>query len=594
MWALQESNIFAYDTETNGEFDRFRVGLVGMSFCYNENVSYYVPFNHDTEEKQIDLSWALPILKELLEDESIEKICHNAKFDEMVLRRYDIDVNGAGNDTYIMAWLLAEDSSSRGLKSLVERIFGVEMETYEDVVSATPKKKGIPRDYNFARVSLDNAVSYAADDAYWTYLLYRYFEPQLAGQKLWGPYANIERPFVRTLRKLEDRGVYVDKEYMAEADEKLPKIIEQVEGAIYEEAGEVFNIGSGKQLGHILFEKLGIGNNVPVTKTGNYSTDQKTLSTYATNHQIVENVLRRKKIQKTHSVFVEGIKGYIGKDNRVHPSFNGSGTVTGRLSCSSPNLQQIEGDEVESIKVRNFFIPAPGYEFVVADYSQIELRLMAHFSKDKYMIESFLSGRDFHEEVARRMFKVPDDIEVTRKQRVVAKTLNFGVGYGRGPTGISEQLGISMSEARQFIKDWFDTFAGVGAYQKHVVALAREQGFVRTLAGRKRRLLPDIRSDDWMLRGRAERQAFNTKIQGSAADLIKLAMIALDTKLKPLDAAMCIQIHDELVIESRIANSGEVLEVVKETMELPLNGKNPLCLPLVVDPKIVKRWGDAK
>lgn len=590
---LKSSKRFAYDTETNGTFDRDRIGLVGLSFALDENIGYYIPLLHQGEFDQLDIIKVLARLKLVFENDEIEKICHNAKFDEMVLSRYGIDVKGFGHDTYIMAWLLAEDSGSRGLKQLILRIFGYEMETYEDVVSSAPKKKGIPRDYNFARVGYEEALEYAADDAYWTYKLFEYFKEKLEEQNLWLPYHKIEGPFVRVLRKIEAHGIFIDKPYIDMADEKLPQIAEQVETAIYEAAGEVFNIGSGKQLGTILFEKLGIGKNVPKTSSGNYATDKKTLSNYASQHQIVANVLRRKKIAKTHSVFVDGLKGFIGRDGRIHPSFNGSGTVTGRLSCSNPNLQQVEGDEVEEIKIRNFFIPEPGNVLVVGDYGQVELRIMAHFSKDQNMINAFLSGRDFHDETARLMFKLGPDDEVIHRQRFGAKAINFGIGYGRGPMSIAEQIGCTMVEAKALIQSWQNTYPGVIAYKNHVLSQARQHGYIRTLSGRKRRL-PDILSNDGGLRSRAERQAFNTKIQGSAADIIKIAMIALQPKLVQYDAAIAIQIHDELVLECPEEHGDTVKDLMADVMANPLNGKNPLILPLVVDPKIVTRWGDGK
>lgn len=594
---LRETDVFAYDTETNGTLDRFKVQLVGASFAGPDEIfedrAYYVPVLHE-EGEQLLPGVLLESIRPIMASKSIEKVCHNAKFDEMVLYRHGLDVQGFGHDTMVMSWLLAEDMArgTKGLKPLTKSVFGVDMTTYEDVISAAPKQRGVDRDYNFARVPLSEALDYAADDAYWCWRLYDKFKPELIKQKLWDAYRHIEGPFTRVLRKMEEEGVSVDLEAIDAADERLPQIMEEVEAQIYKEAGEVFNIGSGKQLGPILYEKMGIGKNVPKTDSGNYKTDKKTLATYAGKHEIVANVLRRKKIQKTHGTFVEGIKKYIGPDGKVHPNFNGTGTVTGRLSGSHPNLQQIEADEVEEIKVRDFFVPSEGNVLVVGDYSQIELRMMAHFSKDKYMIDSFLSGKDFHDETARGMLHVEGD--VSRRQRVIAKTLNFGVGYGRGPKGIAEQLGCSQEEAQNFINGWFQAFPGVKAYIHHVHFQARKQGYIRTLSGRKRRLLPDIRSDNWFTRGRAERQAFNTKIQGSAADIIKMAMNSMHEPLLDYNAHLIIQIHDELVIDCPREYADECVVTMKEIMENPLNGKNPLRLPLKTDPAVVESWGKAK
>lgn len=590
---LEDQPIFCYDTETNGIFDRFGVQLVGISFGFGEYCCY-IPVGHYDDHPQLDINYVLDRLRPIFENQAQEKICHNVKFDEMVLDRYDIKVAGAGNDTYVMAWLLDETKATKKLKPLVELKLGYKMQTYEEVIDAAPRKKGQKKDYNFAKVLVKDALSYAADDSYWTFKLYEYQKKELEQENLWHAYEKVERPLQRVLRLMEKQGVEIDTAALQHADERLPKIIEEVEASIYEQAGEVFNIGSGAQLGPILFEKLGIGKNVPKTPKGQYSTNKTTLEQYSAKHKVVENVLRRKKIQKTHSTFIQGLQKFVGTDGKIHPSFNGCGTVTGRLSGSSPNLQQIEGDEVEEIRVRNFFIPSPGYRFVVADYEQVEYRLMAHFSKDEKMLEAFASGHDFHAETARRAFDIPPEVEVKMRQRFIAKSINFGIGYGRGPMSLAEVLDCSLSEAKQYIADYYETFRGLKAYKDHVISQARQQGFVRTLAGRKRRLLPEIRSGNYGIRAHAERQAFNTKIQGSAADLIKLAMICLKPELDSLGARMIIQIHDELVIEALEDKAEESLQTAKEIMEYPVYGKNPLILPLSVDPKIVDRWGDAK
>lgn len=586
---LDEATIFAYDTETNGQFDRFRVALVGISFSTGD-YTCYIPLAHHSGT-QLDINFVLDAVKPYLENPDQEKVCHNVKFDEMVLGRYGIKPRGKGHDTVVMAWMLQEEV--RKLKLLVKKHFDVDMTTYEEVIETAPKKKGVDRDYDFGRVSLDQALEYAADDAYYTLLLYDHFRAAMTLQKLIPAYENIERPFARTLKNVEHYGVAVDLDAIAYADKRLPEILEQVDTSIYKAAGEVFNISSGAQLGKILFDKLGIGKNVPTTKNGQYRTNEKTLSKYATKHKIVADVLRRKKIQKSHSSFVEGTKGFIAKDSKIHPSFNGSGTATGRLSCSKPNLQQVTGGEIEEVSLRNFFIPSEGHRFVVADYSQVELRVMAHFSKDKYMINAFLAGEDFHDAMARTIYKVPTDQKVDKKQRTHIKAINFGVGYGRGPGSIAETLGISFEDAQELINDWFKQFAGVKAHTNHVIKQARQHGYVRTLSGKKR-IIYHLTSSSFAIRRHAERQAYSTKIQGSAADIIKLAMIALEPKLEMYDAKMNIQIHDELVVDCPESACEEVKILMKETMENPLNGKNPLRLPLVVEPNIVDKWGDAK
>lgn len=589
---LKEQPIWAYDTETNGG-DRHSVRAVGIAFGFDE-FGCYVPTLHD-EGKQLMPEYVWPKLKPILEDPSIEKIAHHSKFDEMVLNAHGISVQGAGHCTLIMAWLLAKRRhDKKDLKTLVKMVFGV---TYDDVFKAVrgkkKRKKGTP--VSFASTSLEDARVYASLDAYFTYHLYRVFKPILEGQKVWSAYNKIEMPFNRVLRNIEHQGVTIDHDYLDFADKRLPEILEEVETSIYEQSGEVFNIGSGAQLGKILFEKLRIKDpdSVPKTKRGDYVTDKHIMAKLAPKHQIIRDIQRRKKISKTHGTFVEGLKNQIGADGRVHPNFKGSGTITGRLSCSEPNLQQVEGDAVEEIKVRNFFIPASGFRFIVSDYSQVEYRIMAHFSRDKAMTEAFESGFDFHAATAAQMFdKAPEDI--IHRERFIAKSINFGIGYGRGPQSVADALKCSLDEAQKYIANYYDTFAGLAAFKKHVVAKAREEGFVRTISGRKRRLLPEIRSNDWRLRGGAERQAFNTKIQGSAADIIKLAMIALEEPLAQYDARMVIQIHDELVMECPTNRCEEAVPTVKEIMENPLNGKNPLRIPIITEPEIVDRWGEVE
>lgn len=592
---LENTDIFAYDSETNGTFDRFKVEVVGLSFAWREDeiTAVYLPISH-LEGEQVPIDYVLDGLTPLFESKKHEKICHNTKFDEMVLSRYGIEVQGFAHCTFVMAWMLAEDSSSKGLKQLVLRNYGVEMSTYEDTIQAAPKKRGVDRNFSFAPVRLEDAKEYGAADSYWAYRLFEDFKPELIEQGLWDAYVHIEAPFVRVLRHMEARGVCIDLDNINRADKRLPKIIEEVEASIYEQAGEVFNIGSGQQLGHILFEKLGVGEHVKTTKTGNYSTDKKTLALYASKHQIVRDILRRKKIVKTHSTFVEGLKKFIAEDGKLHASFNGNGTVTGRLNSRSPNLQNIEGDEVEEVKIRSFFVPSPGYRFLVADFGQVELRIMAHCANDTEMINAFLTGRDFHEETARRMFNLSEELEVSPRQRFYAKAINFGIGYGRGPFSIAEQVGCSQEEAQAYIDDWKRSFPTVTRYIDYVVKQTRERGYVRTLSGRKRRLLPEIRSNNWAVRTHAERQAFNSRIQGSAADIIKMAMIALEPALEDLGGFICIQIHDELVIEIPDDRAEEGLQTVQRIMENPHNGSNPLRLPLVVDPKIVDNWSEGK
>lgn len=591
---LKDEDIFGLDTETNGKWSQFQLNLVGISLGFDD-FCCYIPLTH-VEGEQLPLEYVIGKLKPILEDPETRYVCHNTKFDEKVLKIYGIDCQGSGDDTLVLCWLLDEEGS-HGLKAITQRYLGVKMETYEDVIKKQRHRRST-NDHNFARVSLDDALSYAAADAYFTLRLYRIFRERVHLEKLWDAYINIERPLIRILRDMELRGILIDQRHLKYAAVRYPELMEELAAEIYEEAGEVFNLDSSTQLGPILYEKLGIGTNVRKTATGRYSTDKKTLTIYAGKHHIVENILRRKKIKKTYDVYVKGLSEYVEENGRVYPQFNSTGTVTGRFSGSSPSLQQVQGDEVEEIKVRDFFIPSPGYIFIVGDYGQIELRVMAHFAKDIVAIAAFNSGRDFHNETAREMYGVDTP---TARQRFFAKALNFGIPYGRGPISVAETLDIKVGCKSHdcgecgacYIQRWFGAFPAVKPYKEALIRRTRSQGFMRTISGRKRRLA-HICSPDPKLRFGAERQAFNTLCQGSAADIIKLGMVQVAPRLKALDAHILIQVHDELVVEAPIENAEKVVEELKEVMEYPLGGLNPLSLPLKFDPKIVEHWSEAK
>lgn len=599
---IRHEEIFGLDTETNGKWSQFELNLVGISLGF-DLFSCYIPLTHFKGE-QLSLQYVLEKLKPILEDPNTNYVCHNTKFDEKVFKIYGIECQGSGDDTYVLSWLLNEEHAkgTHGLKYLVRETLGITMETYEDVIDRGPKRRGAARDYNFAAVSIEDALSYAADDAYYTLRLYRVFRDQVEREGLWNAYVNIERPLLRIVRDMELNGLLVDKKYLAYAEEKYPEIMEAIEVEVYEEAGTSFNIDSGAQLGPILFEHLDIGKGkAEKTKTGRYSTDKKTLEKYS-RHKIVEKILRRKRVKKTYDVFVAGLGPHIQPDGRVHAEFNSCGTVTGRFSSNKPNLQQIQGDEIETIKVRDFFIPSEGNVFVVGDFGQIELRVMAHFARDETAIAAFASGRDFHTETARGMFNIPEGQEPTARNRFNAKGINFGVPYGRGSYSVAEVLKLDRIDCRGdecgdcaqcYIDKWYENFPRVGPYKKVFLQKARKNTYMRTISGRKRRL-PHLRSSESKLRYGAERQAFNCLCQGSAADIIKLGMVQVADKLPPLGAKILIQVHDELVVECPKENAQKVVEVLKETMEYPLNGQNPLRLPLNFEPKIVERWSQAK
>jgi DNA polymerase-1 len=593
---LDQEDIIGLDTETNAKFSKYELGLVGISLGF-DLFSVYIPLAH-IEGEQLDMGYVLEKLRPFLEDPNSRYICHNTKFDEMVFRVYGINCQGSGDDTMTMAWLLKEEGR-HGLKLLVNQVLGYKMQTYEDVVTGEKRKKGERPDYNFALVKMEDALSYAADDAYYTLRLYHRFRAELERQAIFRAYEEIERPLIRVVGMMEWKGLVVDTEAVAAARIKFPSVMSAIEEDILEQAGQPFNVDSPKQLGTMLFDVLKIAKNPPVTKTGQYKTDAKTLAKYEITSPIVERILYRKKVKKTYDVFIEGLQPHI-QHGRVHGTFNPNGAATGRFSSSKPNLQQLQGDEIESIKVRDFFIPSPGNTYVIGDYGQVELRVMAHLAQDEVAIAAFYSGRDFHSETARAMFSLGEHTQPTTRQRFYAKGLNFGIPYGRGPSSVGESLGIPgcccgtttfNEEGRKihakgcwtmgcgncgvcFTNKWYEGFPKVGPYKQEVLKECRNRGYVRTLAGRKRRL-PAIKSSDQMIRSGAERQAFNTVCQGGAADIL-------------------LQIHDELVVESPIEHAEEVCHIMNQVLEHPINGTNPLRLPLKFEPVIVDRWSKAK
>lgn len=584
---LENADIFAFDTETNGTFDRFAVEMVGISLAVDDEACY-IPVGHYDKTQQLFLTEVIEALKPFLEDPSKEKVCHNAKFDEMVVEKYGVRVQGPTNDTMVLAWMLNEET--RALKPLVLKYLDYKMETYEEVVESAPRKKGEARDYNFAKVPLENAISYAADDSLYTLKLFYKLREIAKARKIWGAYENVERPILRVARQMETRGINVDKELITKADENLPGLIDKLEGSIYRHAGKKFNVNSGAQLATVLYDELKITDKPPRTKKGTRITSAKALEKYEALHPIVGEILSKKKLQKLHSTFVKGYANYLAKDGRIHPQFNSIGTRTGRFSSKEPNFQNVVNSEVADVKARNFFIPTEGGRFVVADYSQIELRIIAHFARDEVMMAAFDSGHDFHTETGNLMSKL------SGKQipRVVAKAINFGVAYGRQAPSIGDSLGIPVEQAQEFIDTWHETYFKAAAYKEYVQAQARKDGFVRTISGKQRWLLPDIQARAYWIRQHAERQAFNTVCQGSAGDIMKIAMIALQPKLDPYNAYIIIQVHDELVIDTPKECAEDVAHTVQHVMENPLKGKNPLRLPLVAEPKIVDHWSEAK
>ena len=575
---LLGAEIVAIDCETTSLNER-RARLVGVSLCKELARAWYIPIGHLDENgellaNQLPESTVKELLIPLLRTEGIVKLGHNLKYDYAVFRQqWQIDLAGPLADTMIAAHLL-EVSSSLKLDDLC-RDRGVRLTSFQEVVG---KDK---REDCFAYVDPEAACNYSCEDVYGTLMLWNEFHGQLAEKQLLGLFVDLEMPLLPILAEMEKRGITIDTQRLAELSREFGAKLTAMEARIYEVAGQQFNINSPRQLGHILFEELGLPHGRK-TKTG-YSTDVKVLEKLAPKHELPALILEYRTVAKLLSTYVEKLAELRDPESgRVHTSFNQAVTATGRLSSSNPNLQNIPIRGEEGNRIRRAFVPADGHLFVSADYSQIDLRVLAHYSGDKALIEAFTAGDDIHSRTAAQVFGV-SPLLVTGEMRRVAKSINFGIVYGMSSFGLSSQLGISRRDAQNFIDRYFELYAGVKRFMEEIVARARHDGYVTTLLHR-RRSVPEISSSNRVQREFAERTAINTPIQGTAADIIKLAMLKVDAALKGADvpAALLLQIHDELVFEVPAARVEDAQIIIRREME----GAMRLDVPLVVNIEI--------
>jgi len=576
---ISKTSLFAFDTETTS-LNTLQAKLVGLSFALGVGEAYYLPIGHETGENQLDTKEVLAKLKPLFEDSKIQKIAQNFKYDAGVLKNYQIEVKGLACDTMLASYLL-DPSSSHKLDNLSLKFLGHKMISYSEV---TQKKSG----GEFALVPLEKARDYSCEDSDVTYQIAQIFNQKLKDEKLDGLLVELEQPLSEVLLKMERWGVKIDVSFLKELQEDFGRRIQEKEKKIYELAGQEFNIQSPKQLSVILFEKL----NLPVIKkikTG-YSTNVEVLTALSKSHALPQEILDFRSLAKLKSTYVDALLSICNpKTHRVHTSFNQTIAETGRLSSSNPNLQNIPIRSEDGAKIRKAFIAEEGYLLISADYSQIELRVLAHLSEDSVLIKAFKEGEDIHRLSAASIFQVSEDM-VTPAMRSAGKTLNFAVIYGQTPFGLSNQLGVSQREAKNYIDHYFKKYQGVKKYRDKVLEKTRKEKMVRTLFGR-RRFVPDINSKNMGSRNFAERIAFNTVIQGTAADLIKKAMVCLDRQLtkRKLVSRMLLQVHDELVLEVKVEEKTEVKGLVREAMEGVVDFK----IPLRVEMGEGKNWGEA-
>ena len=563
------------DTETSA-LDPFKAELAGLSFCINGDHAYYIAIGHRNGDGnllpgQFEQETALAALRPFLEDKKLPKIGHNLKFDYKILSRHGVTLAGPLWDTMIASYLLNPARRSNKLDDLCQELLDLRLTTFTEVT------KGDKRPEAFVYVGLENAKNYSCEDVYGTYRLWELFEKQLHEQGLWELFADLEIPLVPLLAEIELTGIGVNATLLAELSAEFTGKIEALVTEIHRLAGCEFNINSPAQLGEILFDRLNLPHGRK-TKTG-YSTDIKVLEKLA-HHDIVRAVMAHRNMTKLKTTYVDKLAALIHPaTGRVHTSFNQTVTATGRLSSSNPNLQNIPIRTEEGQRIRQAFTPAPGHLFLAGDYSQIDLRVLAHYSQDKTLLDAFRSNQDIHNQTAAEIYMV-SPLLITKEMRRAAKTINFGIVYGMSSFGLAEQLGISRQAAQTFIDRYFDCYTGVKKFMTDIVCQARETGSVTTLLHR-RRFLPDINSSNRNRREFAERTAINTPVQGTAADIIKLAMLKADRELKKsgLQAKMLLQIHDELVFEVPEHELAQTEALVKEAMESVMD----LDVPLVVN-----------
>ncbi len=582
---LSTAERFALDTETTSQ-NPMRAELVGLSFSMTPHEAWYIPCAHQYPDvpPQLSLDDVLQRLKPLLENEAVRKIGQNIKYDWMVLARYGVHLKGVDFDTMLASYLINPSKRAHNLDQIALDYLDHKTITYEAIVGKGNKKAG------FAGVSIEKAVPYACEDADITLLAYHKLLSRLEELGLTELLQTVEMPLVPVLMKMEMTGITVDEERLRELSRSLETELEQIEDSIYALAGETFNINSSQQLGMILFEKLGLPIQKKTKKKTAYSTDMSVLTQLSVHHELPAQVLRHRSLAKLKSTYADSLLQLIHPETgRIHTSFNQTVTVTGRLSSSEPNLQNIPIRTEEGRRIREAFVPREGWRFLSADYSQIELRILAHCSNDDILIESFINDEDIHTRTASEVFQVFPSF-ITSELRRQAKAINFGIIYGMTPFRLAKDLDISQKMARTYIDHYFARYQGVKNFIDYAIDDARRTRQTSTLLGRIR-LLPDIDSRNASVRQFAERAAINTPIQGSAADLIKLAMIRVDAAMtaKGLASSMLLTVHDELVFEVPPAEMASIRQLVKDVME----GVWELKVPLKVNLCEGENWAEA-
>lgn len=577
---LKSSGSFCFDTETTG-LDTCLAELVGLSFAVRPHEAWYVPLPGNYHEA----SRVVNEFREVFEDETIGKTGQNMKFDISMLRWYDITVKGAMFDTMIAHYLLQPDMR-HNMDLLSETYLGYQPVHIEELIG----KKGQGQ-LTMNTVDIGQVKDYAAEDADVTLQLRQVFEPLLQSTGTLELFEKIEIPLIPVLASMEAEGIKIDVPTLKEYSVELEKEINVIEQAIYENAGMTFNIASPKQLGDVLFERLKIVEKPKQTRTKQYSTSEDVLVKLEHKHPIISRILEYRSLTKLKSTYVDVLPTLVSpRDGRVHTSYNQAVASTGRLSSNNPNLQNIPIRTEKGREIRKSFVPrSENFLLLSADYSQIELRVIAHMSGDQAMIDDFRSGKDIHAATASRIYGIPVD-EVSKEMRRHAKTVNFGIIYGISAFGLSERLNIPRREAADIIQQYFMKYPGVKKYMDDTILRARQKGYVETMMNR-RRYLRDINSSNATVRGFAERNAINAPIQGTAADMIKIAMIRIFDELekRKMRSKMILQVHDELVFDMHLSEEEELKQILLK--EMP--GAIPLSVPVIIDMNTGTNWLEA-
>lgn len=577
---MMEQEIVAFDTETEG-LNALETSIVGISFSWRKGVGYYLPIknNKSVYEKSFE------ILKPFFESTKIIKVGHNIKFDIQVLLKYNVKVSSPIYDTMVAHYLINPDMR-HNLDTLSESYLNYSPISIESLIGKKGKNQISMRD-----VSIDKIKNYASEDADITLQLKGIFDKEIEVNNLSKIFYDIEIPMINVLSEMEAEGIKIDTSYLKKLDKEFDDDLEKLKKEIFKKCGEEFNLNSPKQLGEILFDKLKLVSKPKKTKTGQYSTSEEVLSSLANDHRIIENILEWRSLDKLQNTYVKSLPNEVSNlTNRIHSSFNQTVTATGRLSSNNPNLQNIPIRTDNGQKIRKAFIPRNNdYIIMAADYSQIELRVIASISNEENMIDAFVNNQDIHTMTASKIYNV-DPENVSREQRGNAKTVNFGIIYGVSAFGLSQQTDLNRSESKQMIDNYFLNYPGLKKYMSDQIDFARNNGYVETIMGR-RRYLQNINSQNNMLRSGAERNAINAPVQGSAADIIKIAMININSEFKKqsLKSKMLLQVHDELVFDVHNSEKDMIQDIVKTTMESAVKLK----VPLKIDLEFGKNWLEA-